>query len=137
MIKAVGLSFLTVKNLSRAKDFFINTFGFELFEEKKEFGWCELKIKGAERSCLGICQSQEEPIFINDTDVSNPMINWKNKPGQNGVITLVVQDINRAQEAIKQEGLVCANMTELPGVFKMFTFFDFDQNKIECYQFIS
>ena len=30
MIKAVGLSFLTVKDLERTKQFFINSFGFEL-----------------------------------------------------------------------------------------------------------
>lgn len=136
MIKAVGLSFLTVKDVERTKQFFINSFGFELFDEKKEFGWCELKLTGAAYPSLGICQSKEESLHINDTDVTNPMINWKNKPGQNAVITLVVENIEKSREVVKSQGLICADITELPGAFKMVTFFDFDENKLELYQFI-
>lgn len=136
MIKAVGLSFLTVKDLELTKQFFINAFGFELFEEKKEFGWCELKLKGAAYASLGICQSKEESLHINDIDVTNPMINWKNKPGQNAVITLVVENIEKVREVVKGQGLLAAEITELPGVFKMLTFFDFDENKIELYEFM-
>lgn len=136
MIKAVGLSFLTVKDVARTKQFFITSFGFEIFDEKKEFGWCELKLKGAPYASLGLCQSQQEALHINDTNINDPMINWKNKPGQNAVITFVVENIEGARERVKSQGLVCTEITELPGAFKMFTFFDFDDNKLELYQFI-
>lgn len=51
-------------------------------------------------------------------------------------LSLVVENIEKVREVVKGQGLLAAEITELLGVFKMLTFFDFDENKIELYQFM-
>ena len=159
MVKGIGLSWITVSSIERSKKFFVDCFGFEVFEYNKEYGWCELALKptgttdsteyvnwlgwtvyekgvkssAVQRPSIGLCESRETGLNINNTDLSNTTLNF---PGQNAVMTFVVDDIKKQLEILRAHQIVCSEIFEIPYKLKMFIFFDFDNNKMEICQFI-
>lgn len=114
--KEIGLSWIVVKDIQSAVQYYVNVVGLNLVEFNEEFGWAELE--GQEGGCrLGIAQE-------------NPQENVK--AGQNAVITITVEDLEESKaEMIRQGAKPQGDVVEVPGHVKMQTFLDQDGN---CFQ---
>lgn len=118
LVKRMGLPWITVSNVQEAKRLYIDILGFEIHEENKEIGWLEVK-RGD--SVLGIWQASQGA---------------SDKPGQNAVLTFIVDDIMHAKKTLEQKGItVTSEITEIPHVFKVVSFVDVDGNKCQLYEF--
>jgi predicted enzyme related to lactoylglutathione lyase len=105
LVKNIGLPWITVADMNKAKKLYIDTLGLKIHEENKEAGWLEVKVGN---SVLGICQAQQ---YSSD------------KPGQNAVLTFTVDDIILAKKTLKQKNVqFVGEIMELPGVFKVASF---------------
>lgn len=157
-IKEIGLSWITVSDMQRTKKMFADIFGFVVYEENPQFGWCEMMLahkgnqstsevvklfgytiyqKGIEQknkkpTTIGLCQSTHAAL-----DINNDPNQMNNKPGQNAVMTFVVESIDKTVALLKIHNMNCTQVTELPNRFRCVTFFDFDNNKMQLYQFFN
>lgn len=115
-IKGIYLSWIVVKDIRSAIDFYTKVLGLKLkvFEEK--YGWAELC--GSEGgSTLGIAQQ-------NDFD--------KIPAGQNAVVTLSVEDLIKAKEELIQKGAqMVGDIMEVPGHVKLQMVIDPDGNRMQ------
>lgn len=109
------LSWLVVKDLDAAIDYYTKVLGFSVECHTKEFGWAELSApKGA---IVALCQE-------------NPHAPYKS--GTNAVITIEVKDIEMARKTLISSGSkLCGEIQEIPGHVKMQTFEDFDGNMMQ------
>jgi hypothetical protein len=58
-IKQIGLSWITTSEATKAKKFFVDTLGLDVFEEYAEYGWLEVKGKQGDQ-VLGIGLTSKE-----------------------------------------------------------------------------
>lgn len=117
LVKKMGLPWITVSDLKQAKDFYVNIMGFEIHEENLDVNWLEVKCGD---SLLGIWQ----PSFVGD-----------DKPGQNAIVTFTVDSIEVAKKALENKGITfVGDIVEVPGVFKVATYVDSDNNKFQLYE---
>jgi predicted enzyme related to lactoylglutathione lyase len=114
-VKGIHLNWITVKNLEAAIKFYTEIAGLKLKEHHKEFGWAELA--GPEGSILGIAQENSHDNI---------------KAGTNAVITITVDDIQKARDTFKKKGArLVGDVIEVPGHVKMQTFLDTDGNMLQ------
>lgn len=119
--KGTFLSWLVVADIEKAVKFYTEIMGLELKEFNKEFGWAELG--GSEGALLGLAQEN---------------IEYGMKAGTNAVVTISVDDIHKAIEEIKQQGVrLIGDPIEIPGDVKMQTLIDADGNMLQLVQNIS
>lgn len=118
-IKQVSLAWITVSDIKKAQDFFCNTLGLQITQDSSaEHGWLEL-IGHDGGGVLGIAQDQDAPI----------------KPGQNAILTFLVDDIISAHTELKEKGVsLIGDIIEIPGHVKMATFTDPDNNYFQLVQ---
>lgn len=117
LIKKIALPWITVSDIERAKKLYVETLGFQIHEEQKDFGWLEVRC-GSE--FIGIWQAGKES---------------EDKPGQNAVLTFEVDDILKAKEFLEKKGVkITSEIIEMPVTFKMLSFVDMDGNKFQLYQ---
>lgn len=110
----MGLSWITVSDIEKAKKLFVDVLGMKVGAEAKEYNWLELELNGIR---LGIGQSQE---------------NFGPKPGHNAIVTFVVDDISEAKKVFEQKGVrIEGDIMEVPGHVKLLTFFDNDGNMFQ------
>jgi len=120
LAKNIRLTWVTVSDLKRAKDFYVNVMGFTLHKEIIPAQWLELKCGD---SILAIYQ---------------PLPNDVQKPGQNGIITFTVDNLEVTKKALEAEGVIFVEETPgVPGVFKIATYLDADNNKFQLYERIA
>lgn len=111
----IQLSWLTIKDLSSAIQFYTEIAGFELLEHSPEYGWAELKGEGGSR--LGLSTECEE----------NPI-----KAGSNSITCITVDDITKACALFTQKGAkLIGEMMEVPGHVKIQSFLDKDGNTLQ------
>lgn len=116
--QGIFLSWITVKDLEKAIEFYTKTVGLELKEHHKEFGWAELQGKSG--SLLGIAQENQQDSI---------------KPGTNAVLTIAVEDIVQAKEHFINKGAtLVGDVIEIPGEVKLQTFKDIDGNTLQLVQ---
>jgi predicted enzyme related to lactoylglutathione lyase len=116
--KGIFLSWIVVKDIEKAIEFYTEVVGLELKEYHKEFRWAELSGPGG--SILGIGQEGPE----------SPM-----KPGVNAVVTVSVEDIAEARAHFVTKGAtLVGDVVEIPGHVKMQTFVDADGNTMQIVQ---
>jgi len=117
LVKKMGLPWITVSNLQKAKDFYVNVMGFEIVEENTNVKWLEVKCGD---SILGVWQAFEGA---------------PDKPGQNAVITFTVDNLENTKEVLEKQGMIFVNeIAEIPGVFRVMRYADQDGNKFQLYQ---
>ena len=88
-IKSMDLVWIVVKDLKKAIKFYTETVGLKLMVSEESFGWAELQgHSGGTR--LGICQVQPDGEF---------------KAGQNAVMTLTVEDVEKAKKRCRKKAL--------------------------------
>lgn len=116
--EGIFLSWIIVKDVPKAIQFYTETVGLKLKEYHKEFGWAELS--GPDGTSLGIGQEGDE----------NPM-----KAGSNAVVTVTVDDIDKAKTHFTKMGAQLVGDTmEVPGHVKLQTFMDTDGNTMQLVQ---
>lgn len=119
--KGTFLSWIVVADIEKAVKFYTEIMGLELKEYNKEFGWAELS--GSEGALLGLAQEN---------------IEYGMKAGTNAVVTISVDDIHKAIEEMKQQGVrLIGDPIEIPGDVRMQTLIDIDGNMLQLVQNIS
>jgi predicted enzyme related to lactoylglutathione lyase len=117
MVLSSDLSWIVVSDLKKAKEFFTNIVGLKVLNVSEEFGWAEL---GGESGGAVIGLAEESPMMEGIT------------AGNNAVITLTVEDADKATEALKKKGVeLVGDMMEVPGHVKLQMFKDPDGNLLQ------
>lgn len=116
-VKKIGLSWITVSDLVKARSFFVETLGLEVKDFAPEWGWMECSGKEGD-SLLGVGQAQGEM-----------------KAGHNAVMTFTVDDVVAGRAELLEKGVrIIDEIVEVPGHVKMLTFFDNDGNMFQLCQ---
>jgi catechol 2,3-dioxygenase-like lactoylglutathione lyase family enzyme len=107
---------LGVSDLERSVAWYRDTLGFELMYRMEDIAWCELRT-GVERVSLGLSEVEEAG-------------------GKGGAtLTFGVEDIEAAKaeldsRAVRQDGPI----RDIPGLVRLLTFYDPDDNALMLYQ---
>ncbi|MCH9628179.1 MAG: hypothetical protein S4CHLAM2_18340 [Chlamydiales bacterium] len=121
MVKASNLSWIVVKDIKQAKQFFIEKVGLKELSSSEEFGWVEL---GGQEDTGAIIGLAEENPAMDDL-----------KAGTNAVITLSVDDIDTSIQHFQDQGIkLIGDVVEVPGHVKMQLFSDLDGNLFQLVQ---
>ena len=107
---------LGVSDLGRSMAWYRDVLGFELLYQRDDIAWCELKT-GVEHVNVGLSQVEE--------------------PGGKGgaTLTLGVTDIEAAKAELDRHGVrQDGPVREIPGLVKLLTFFDPDDNALMFYE---
>lgn len=117
--QGIYLGWIIVKDIKAAIKFYTEVAGLTLKEYHEEYRWAELA--GAGGAILGIGQeSAEEPDM---------------KAGMNAVLTLSVENIEKAREHfVQQHATLIGDIIEIPGHVKMQSFKDADGNFMQIVQ---
>ncbi len=119
--QGIFLSWIVVKDIQAAIDFYTEVVGLKLCEYHQEFGWAELS--GPSGSTLGIAQENPAEAI---------------KAGSNAIITITVDDIEQARaEFMKKNVKMVGEMIEIPHHVKMQTCMDHDGNAFQLVQMLS
>lgn len=117
-IKKIELGWVIVSDFAKSKQFFSETLGLQIAEQSDEHPWMELKAQESEMR-IGVGGYCEE--YSKD-----------DKPGQNMVLALTVDDIVSAKKELENKGVTfIGDILEIPGNVKMATFKDLDGNKFQ------
>lgn len=120
LVKKVRLVWITVSDLQKAKDFYVNVMGFKVHKEIIPAQWLEVTCGD---SILALYQPLPDDVQV---------------PGQNGVITFAVDNLEVAKKTLEQQGVTFIEDTPgVPGVFKIATYVDADNNKFQLYERIA
>lgn len=121
--KRQDLSWITVSDVRKAKNFFVEHLGLVVRADSAEYGWVELVAKEG-GAALGIGQCTPEYSEV--------------KPGDNAIITFTVDDIQAIKEEFTKKGItLIGDIVEVPGHVKMLFFTDFDGNKFQVVQVLN
>lgn len=122
--QSIGLVWIVVKDFQKAVKFYTEIAGLKIVEINAEWGWAELEGHEGTGMKLGIAQQCEgcEPI----------------RPGQNGVVTFKVSNIEEACKDLEAQGANLIGKTEeVPGHVKMQTVRDADGNHFQVVEVLS
>jgi len=121
-IKKIELAWITVGDLAKARKFLTDTVGLKVASSAQEYGWMELQgVEGG--MLLGVGQANSQ---------------HKERPGQNAVVTLTVDDIVASKKELESKGVQFdGDIMEVPGHVKMASFSDPDGNKFQLTQLLS
>lgn len=120
-VKEMGLSWIVVKDIKAAIQYYTNVVGLKLAEFNEQYGWAELEgHEGGAR--LGLAQECPQE---------------KMKAGQNAVVTFTVGDLDKAKsEMVKKGAKFEGEVLEVPGHVKMQTVVDGDGNRFQLCQLL-
>jgi predicted enzyme related to lactoylglutathione lyase len=114
------LSWIVVKDLDKAIEFYTDVVGLTLKVRSKEYGWAELSDPKGGR--LGLAQESDQ---------------MANKAGSNAVITIAVKDLNAAIAFFqKQKVHLQGDVETVPGHVKTQTFLDADGNMMQLVEML-
>ncbi len=123
-LKKSEMSWIVVKDIKKALDYFTKVLGLKLLNYHEEFGWAELSGSEPGGSFLGIAQ-------VSDYDQDS-------KPGQNAVMTFTVDDIEKAIGDLKKNGAkFIGELCVVPDHVKLQTFEDLDGNRFQLAEELS
>lgn len=122
-IKKIELGWIIVSNFAKSKQFFSETLGLKILEQTEHYSWMELGAQEGDMR-LGVGEYCEE--YSKD-----------DKPGQNAVLALTVDNIVAAKKELEDKGVIfIGDIVEIPGNVKMATFKDLDGNKFQLVEHI-
>lgn len=114
--QSIDLVWIVVNDFKSALKFYTEVAGLKLMEKNEEWGWAELEGHNGTGMRLGIAQNRpknQDPI----------------QPGQNGVFTLTVENVDQAnRDLVKQGANLIGEVIEIPGHVKMQTVKDTEGN---------
>ncbi len=114
--KSIGLAWIIVKDLKAAVKFYTEVVGLKLCEMSEQWGWAELEGHDGDGMTLGIAQQRP--------DGQDPI-----QPGQNAVLTMTVDNLEKASKHLQQKGAkLIGPIEEVPGHVKLQTVRDTDGN---------
>ncbi len=115
-VKEIGLSWIVVKDIKAAVQYYTNVVGLKLMEFNEQYGWAELEgHEGGSR--LGIAQENPQE---------------KVSAGQNAVVTFTVANLDKVKKEMTQKGARFeGDVIEVPGHVKMQTVMDRDGNRFQ------
>lgn len=121
-VKKVGLSWIVVRDIKQAIQYYTETVGLKLMEFSEEYGWAELQgYEGGER--LGLAQSNPHSEI---------------PAGANAVVTFSVENLDVAKKNMVEKGAkVVGEIIEVPGHVKMQTMVDQDGNTFQLCELIN
>jgi predicted enzyme related to lactoylglutathione lyase len=120
--RKIELSWITVSDLKKAKNFYTEILGMKVHESNEEYGW--LEVQGVDGGALlGIAQaSDKEPM----------------KAGSNAVVNITVDDIEASIYELRKKNVTfVGEILEIPGQVKMITFTDADKNHFQLVECLS
>ena len=101
--ESMDLVWIVVKDVKEAVKFYTEVVGLQLMEMSEEWGWAELQGKNGAR--LGVGTSHEKSSV---------------KPGQNGIVTFTVKDLDKTKADMIKKGAHCVGeIEEVPGHVRM------------------
>lgn len=113
-VAQVGLSWIVVKDIKAAIQYYTETVGLKLVELNEQYGWAELQGHDG-GPLLGIAQENEYE-----------------KAGKNGVLTFTVATLESAIASMQKKGAnLEGDLIEVPGHVKMQTMIDPDGNRFQ------
>ncbi len=105
----------SVKDIERAKNFYVETFGFEVvWDGGSEVGWCELNLP-VEGTKLGLNLLPETASLV---------------PGS-GVLTFDVTDLDEAKKLLEEKNIQSDDIIDIPELVSYFNAVDSEGNKIQ------
>ena len=120
-IQGMHLSWIVVKDLKKAIEFYTQVIGLSLKEESPDYKWAELS--GPSGCTLGIAEESDH------SDI---------KPGSNAIISITVDNLEETCASfVKKGGTVVGKPLEIPGHVKMQTLIDKDNNTMQFVQVLS
>lgn len=129
MIKSMELAWVTVTDIRKAKQFFVETLGLQVTDDAVEHGWLELTAPG-DTFVLGIGQVQ--PNNQQQQDGCGSV-----KPGHNAIVTMTVDNLIEAKRLLEQKHVkMLGDVIDIPGHVKMQLFADFDGNKFQLVEIL-
>ena len=105
----------SVKDIERAKNFYVETFGFEVvWDGGTEVGWCELNlpVKGTK---LGLNLLPEAAKLTQGS----------------GVLTFEVTDLDKARKMLIEKAVISDEIIDIPELVSYFNSVDSEGNKIQ------
>ncbi len=115
-IKKVGLSWATVSDIKKSREFFTQTLGLKVIEDDEQYGWLELQGKAG------------GPVFGFCTSAGSEHV----KPGSNAVVTFVTDTYDETKKEFIQKGIkLFDEVSGYPGVPRMICFRDLDGNLLQ------
>lgn len=117
-VTKIELGWIIVSDFGKSKQFFTETLGLDVAEQPEQHPWMELVAKDNGLR-IGVGEYCEE--YSKD-----------DKPGQNMVLALTVENIMAAKKELEDKGVTfIGDIVEIPGNVKMATFVDPDGNKFQ------
>lgn len=114
-IKRVSLSWVSVKDVKKSKEFFTKTLGLAISEEQEKYGWLELTAQ-KDNVMFGVCKGSKE----------------NHAPGKNAIITFEVDNYDQIKKELEGKGVkFFGEMAGYPGVPRMILFKDPDGNTFQ------
>ena len=119
------LVWISVKDFKAAIKFYTEVIGLKLIEKNDEWGLAELVGQDGKGLRLGIAKE--------DLKGQDPV-----KPGQNAVLTIVVDNIDKSSKELIAKGIkLIGSMQEVPGQVKLQTARDLDGNYFQLVEKLS
>jgi predicted enzyme related to lactoylglutathione lyase len=116
LAQGMALSCLTVSNLKKSKEFFVDLLGFELINYQEDFNWMEVGTNGKSQIGIGAPNEHDSEIGI--------------QPGSNAICSIDVANVETAKAFLESKGVqFIGEIIEVPDQVKMVMFQDFDGNK--------
>ncbi len=117
LVKNIRMPWITVSDLHAAKKFYVEVMGCKVHKEIPQAQWLEVQCGD---QLLGIYQ---------------PFPGDYHKPGQNAVVAFNVQNIEAVKKTLESQGMrFLKDDPGVPGVFKMMTYVDKDNNTFQLYE---
>lgn len=118
-VNKIGLAWIVVTDVKKAKVFFSETLGLKVSSEAAEYGWLELQAEQGDM-LLGVGQENDKDSI---------------KPGQNAVVTFSIDDLDAAKAELEGKGVsFIGEVMEVPGHVKLALFTDPDGNHLQLVQ---
>ena len=123
--QSINLVWIVVKDFKRAVKFYTEVAGLKLIEMHEQWGWAELEGHDGKGMRLGIAQhGPENPDPV--------------QPGQNGVVTFTVENVEQASKDLTNQGAsLVGKVQEIPGHVKLQTAKDADGNYFQLVEVLT
>lgn len=116
----IGLSWVSVKDLKQAVEFYTKVVGLRVIQLHEEFGWAEL-AGDEEGMRFGLAQARPEETI---------------RPGANAVVTFKVADIHASRAELAKRGVKLLGEVEECGHVKLQMAVDRDGNHFQLVELI-
>lgn len=119
-VKSIDLAWISVTDMKKAREFFVDTLGLSVGCDTPEYGWIELK-GSAGGAQLGIGAVNEEKPLV--------------PAGSNAIVTFTVDDLDAALAELRAKNVtIIGDIIEIPGHVRMIFIQDNDSNTFQLAQ---